>query len=172
MDAIDAILTRASVRKFLPQKIDAQQVEMLLRAAMSAPSAGNKQPWQFVVITSRDVLLQISAQFPTAAPLNSAPLAIVVCGDLTRTFSGEGIDYWVEDTSAATQNILLAAHAMNLGAVWCGIYPLSERVNFLRTLLRLPDNICPLGVVAVGYAAEKVEPKDKWNTAAIHYNVF
>lgn len=172
MDAIEAIMSRASVRKFLPQKLDEQQIETLLRAAMAAPSAGNKQPWQFVVITNRDVMLQISAQFQTAAPLVSAPLAIVVCGNLDRTFEGEGVDYWIEDTSAATQNILLAAHALGLGAVWCGIYPLSERVSFLKTLLHMPNNICPLGVVAVGYAAEKVEPKDKWNPSAVHYNSF
>ena len=93
----------------------------------------------------------------------------MVCGDMNKTFEGNGLDYWVEGSSAATENLLLAAHGLGLGAVWCGIYPLPERVSSLQDLLKLPENIIPLNVIPVGYQAEFTEPKDKWNPESVHY---
>jgi nitroreductase len=129
---------------------------------MASPTAGNKQPWKFVVIKDKNTLKTISEHFHTMTMAEHAPMAIVVCGDMNLTFPDDGRDYWVEDTSAATENLLLAAHSMGLGAVWCGIYPMQERVEYLSELLKLPENIVPLNVIPVGYPAENPAPKDKW----------
>lgn len=162
-EAIDNIMTRTSIRAYTDQEVTDETVETLLRAAMAAPSAGNKQPWRFVVVRDREELVRFADAYRTMDHVRSAALAIVVCGDMEDTFPGDGLDYWVEDTSAATENLLLAAHSLGLGAVWCGIYPLPERVNFLKDELQLPENIVPLGVVSLGYPAEAPAPKDKWN---------
>ena len=169
---IDNIMTRTSVRAYTSQPVDDTTVETMIRAAMAAPSAGNKQPWRFVVVTQGEILQQISDTLHTMRMAKDAPLAIVVCGDLNDTFPGEGLDYWVEDASAATENLLLAAHSLGLGAVWCGIYPMSERVEYLSRLLELPGNIVPLNVVPIGYPAESPAPKDKWKPENIHYNTW
>lgn len=170
--AIENIMTRTSVRAYTDQAVEPEKVETILRAAMAAPSAGNKQPWRFVVVTDKEILQQISDTLHTIRMAKDAPLAIVVCGDLTATFPGDGLDYWVEDTSAATENLLLAAHSLGLGAVWCGIYPMPDRVAFLSNLLELPGNIVPLNVVPIGYPAENPEPKDKWIPENIHSNTW
>ncbi len=169
---LENIRTRTSIRAYKDKPIEEEKLEKLLRAAMAAPSAGNKQPWSFVVIQEKSLLSAISAEFRTASMVETAPLAIVVCADMQKTFPGDGLDYWVEDASAATENLLLAAHGMGLGAVWCGIYPLPERVSFLKSLLKLPKDIVPLCVVPVGYPAEDPEPKEKWNPENIHYNLW
>lgn len=156
------ILSRTSVRAYQSRPVEDEKVEKMLRAAMAAPTAGNKQPWRFVVIKDRPILDSISTHFHTMKMAGHAPLAIVVCGDMDSTFPGDGRDYWVEDASAATENLLLAAHSMGLGAVWCGIYPMQQRVAYLKKLLQLPGNIVPLNVIPVGYPAEKTAPKDKW----------
>jgi nitroreductase len=101
-----------------------------------------------------------------------AAVAIVVCGDMEHTMPEEGQAYWIQDAAAATENILLAAHGMGLGAVWCGIYPRMERVASLKELLKMPANITPFCVIPMGYPAENREPKDKWNPDYIHYEVW
>ena len=170
--AMDVIMTRTSIRDYQDKPVEDGKVEQMLRAAMAAPSAGNKQPWRFVVVKDKEVLKAISTNLQTMKMAEKAPMAIVVCGDTTQTFPGEGHDYWVEDASAATENLLLAAHAQGLGAVWCGIYPMSERVAFLKNLLKLPDHIVPLNVVPIGYPAEDPAPKDKWKPEYVHQNVW
>lgn len=167
-DAIENIMTRTSVRVYTDEAISDQQIETMLKAAMAAPTAVNKQPWAFVVIKSKDTLKAISDSIPSMAMAKTAPLVIVVCGDMTKALDGEGHDYWVQDVSAATENLLLAANAQGLGAVWCGVYPVSSRVAFISDLLGLPDNIVPLAVVPVGHPAATPEPKDKWDPAKIH----
>lgn len=169
---IENIMTRTSIRAYQDMDVSEETVDTLLRAAMAAPSAGNKQPWHFVVIRDKAKLNTISENLNTMKMAKDAPLAIVVCGDLTKTFPDEGVGYWVQDASAATENLLLAAHCMGLGAVWCGIYPLSERVAFLKNLLKLPENIVPLNVIPIGYPAESPEPKDKWNEDNVHYETW
>lgn len=167
-DAIENIMTRTSVRVYTNEAINDQQIETMLKAAMAAPTAVNKQPWAFVVIKSKETLKAISDSIPSMAMAKTAPLVIVVCGDMTKALDGEGHDYWVQDVSAATENLLLAANAQGLGAVWCGVYPVSSRVAFISDLLGLPDNIVPLAVVPVGHPASTPAPKDKWDPAKIH----
>lgn len=165
---IGNIMTRTSVRAYQERDVEEEKVETMLRAAMAAPSAGNKQPWKFVVVRDRNTLHEISANLHSMRMAEHAPLAIVVCGDMENTFPEDGRDYWVEDTSAATENLLLAAHGLGLGAVWCGIYPMRERVAFLQNLLQLPEHIVPLNVIPIGYPAEEPAPKDKWKPENVH----
>lgn len=170
--AIENIMTRTSIRDYQDRKVEDEKVEQIIRAAMAAPSAGNKQPWRFIVIKDKKTLEAISENFKSMKMAAKAPLAIVVCGDMKATFPGDGTDYWVEDASAATENLLLAAHSLGLGAVWCGIYPMPDRVALLKEMLDIPDDIIPLNVVPVGYPAESPEPKDKWNPDEIHYETW
>ena len=164
------IMTRTSIRAYIDKSIEEEKVEQILRAGMAAPTAGNKQPWNFVVVTDKNILKAVPLKLEYAKQVASAPLAIVVCGDLNKTFDGEGQEYWVQDLSAASQNILLASHSLGLGAVWCGVYPISERVNYIKDLLSLPDNIIPLNIIAIGYPNQNPLPKNKWNNNLIHYN--
>lgn len=171
-DFYAGILTRTSVRKYTSAQVTPEQVDSLLKAAMSAPTAVNKQPWQFVVVNDRAMLDSIAAEFPNIHMAASAPLAVVVCGDMHLALEGEGQSYWIQDCSAATENMLLAAHSMGLGAVWCGIYPIADRVSKLSAMLSLPDYITPLCVVPVGYPEGDTHPKDKYLPEKIHYNKF
>lgn len=166
---IDNIMTRVSVRAYQDRNVNDSQVDTLLRAAMAAPSAGNKQPWKLLVIRDKNTLHEISANMEYMKMAEQAPVAIVICGDMTNTFPEDGRDFWAQDASAATENMLLAAHSMGLGAVWCGIYPMKERVDFFKNLLQLPGNIVPLSVTPIGYPAEEPAPKDKWKPENIHY---
>jgi nitroreductase len=166
---LKTILTRTSIRAYENRPVEDEKIEQLLRAAMAAPSACNKQPWKFVVIRDSQTLQSIAAQFANMPMVGQAPLAIVVCGDMSRTMPEEGQAYWIQDTSAATQNILLAAQALGLGAVWCGIYPIMDRVASLKRLLEMPEHIIPLNVIPIGYPAETKTPKDKWNPGNVQY---
>lgn len=171
--AIDNIMTRTSVRQYQPGRtISADTIETLLRAAMSAPSAVNKQPWEFVVIDNRADIDTLAAILPYAKMLNQAPAAIVTCGNMERALEGDARGYWIQDVSAATENLLLAAHAMGLGAVWTGVYPDSTRVADVRRTLKLPANVIPLAVVPLGYPAAPQSPKEKWDTTKVHHNVW
>lgn len=167
---IEDIMTRTSVRSYSGKAVESEQLDTLLRAAMAAPTAGNKQPWRFVVIDSQDLLDSISSNFNSMKMATTASVAVVMCGDVTATFEGEGQDYWIEDVSAASENLLLAAHAIGLGAVWCGIYPMTERVNKFSAMLNLPENIIPMACICIGYPSGETTPKDKWKPEYIHYN--
>lgn len=167
--ALENIMTRTSVRSYKDEPVAKKDIETILKAAMAAPTAGNKQPWRFVVIENRATLDSIGANFNSMKMALQAPLAILVCGDVDSTFPGEGQEYWVEDTSAAMENLLLAVHSIDLGAVWCGIYPLSDRIAAFSKLFSLPENIKPLGIAIIGHPADKSQPKDKWNPDYIHY---
>lgn len=155
---IGNIMTRTSVRQYTDHPISADTLETLLKAGMAAPTAVNKQPWAFVVTTGRDALDSLATLQPR---LQTAAAAITVCGDMTRAIEGEGRDFWVQDCSAATENILLAAHALGLGAVWTGVYPIAERVDDVSRALALPDSVVPMCIIAVGYPLADQEPKDK-----------
>ena len=159
---ISNIMTRTSIRSFTDEPLTDSQIETLLRAGMAAPSAVNKQPWKFVVVKNKPLLRQIADSLPNTR-LSSAVCAIVVCGDMTKTLDGVARDFWIHDCSAATENILLAAHALELGAVWAGIFPNPDRVDKLRGLIDLPETQIPLCVIAIGHPAEDPTPKDKWN---------
>lgn len=158
---IEDIMTRTSVRAYLDKEVESEKIDTLLQAAMAAPTAGNKQPWRFVVINDKSILNVISENFHTMTMAKDASVAIVMCGDVTATFDGDARDYWIQDVSAASENLLLAAHAMGLGAVWCGIYPQVSRVEQFSEMLHLPENIIPMACICVGYPSGETTPKDK-----------
>ncbi len=167
MEALEAILTRRSVRKYTNKTVSEEVVKEILEAAMNAPSAGNEQPWQFIVITDRQILNEIPRIHPYAQMASQAQLAILVCGDLNlETHNG----YWSQDCSAATENLLIAAHAKGLGAVWTGVYPREERVDAFRKLLNLPNHVVPFALIPIGYPAEKVIIENRYKPSRIHKN--
>ncbi|MCQ7926429.1 nitroreductase family protein [Salmonella enterica] len=168
--AIENIMTRVSVRKFKPAKLSDSQIETLLRAGMAAPSAVNKQPWEFVVVDDRALLDSLQAAAQNIRISNGCQQVIVVCGNEQKALEGEGRAYWIQDCSAATQNILLAAHATGLGAVWCGIAPIKERMAKVGDILSLPSYVKPLCVICVGEPDETPEVKDKWKPENVHHN--
>jgi len=169
MDVLEAILTRRSIRKYLDRPVPDEMVHTLLRAAMYAPSARNTRSWHFVVITERQLLDAVPTFHPYARMITQAPLAILVCGDEhlePRTA------YWVENCSAATQNMLLAAHALGLGSVWLGIYPNEDRVSGVRRLVPMPEHILPMALVVVGYPAETPGTPERYDPSRVHYNAW
>ena len=165
---IENIMTRTSIRQFTDEPIGKDTLDQIVKAGMAAPSAVNAQPWAFVVVTDKNVLNALNEIKPWFN-LKTATAAIVVCGDMNKAMEGTGREYWVQDCSAATENILLAAHAYGLGAVWCGVYPNPEIVPGVSKVLSLPDSIIPLNVITMGYPAENPEPKDKFKKENIHY---
>lgn len=167
MHAYEMLLTRRSRRKYTEEDVSEEQVHMLLDAAMSAPSARNTQPWHFLVITERDVLDSMAEIIPYGKMLGDAPLGMVVCGDRTCQ---EREGYLIQDCSAATQNILLAAHALDLGAVWLGVYPREERIEGLRMLFNLPDDILPIAAISIGVPQEPGAREDRYQAARVHRN--
>ncbi len=164
---IDAILKRRSIRKYSPEPVNKSDVELLLTAAMYAPSARNEQPWHFVVIDDRDLLERIRRVHPYASMLSGAALAILVCGDEHLELSK---GYWPVDCSAATQNILLAAHALGLGAVWLGVYPRQERQSAIRGIFSLPVHIHPFALISIGHPAEEKGVPDRFKESRIRWN--
>jgi nitroreductase len=166
VDAMEAILGRRSIRRYEEREVEPEKVEQLLRAAMAAPSAGNQQSWRFVVVTDRGQLDRLAAATEYSGMLKRAPLAIVVCGDTTSEKYPE--DYWVEDCSAAMENLLVAAHAIGLGACWLGYHPRGERKARAREILGLPEGIDTLGVASIGYPAEGKPPGERYRTDFVH----
>ncbi len=165
------IMTRKSVRKFLDEPVPNDVLESVLKAGMAAPSAMNRQPWAIEVVNDKEILNGLSAMLPYGR-LETAPVAIIVCGDMSKTLEGDARDFWVVDCSMMAENILLAAHAHGLGAVFTGAWPTKERGDKVKEYLGMPENYEVLGVIPMGYPAENPEPKDKWNPDAIHYNVW
>lgn len=170
--AIENIMTRTSIRSFTNRAVSADTIEMLLRAGMAAPTAVNKQPWHFVVINDRAKLDELAGTTRQSKMLQESQLAIAVCGDLSKALEGPGQPYWVQDCSAATENILLAAHALGLGAVWTGCYPIEERMATTSEVLKLKEGIIPFCVIIMGYPAENPQPKDKWKPENVSYNEY
>ena len=171
-DAIQTIMTRPSVRAFLDKPVPEEIVERLLRAAMAAPSAKNSRPWAFVLIRDRAELEKLGAALPNAKMTATAPLALAICGLMDKTLPGEAREYWIQDCAAATENFLLAVHALGLGAVWTGVHPISERIAILKETLRLPDGVEPFCLIPFGWPAGPVDAKDKWDPAAVHGDVW
>ncbi len=167
--ALENIMTRTSVRQYQPNRtISKDTIQLLLRAAMAAPTAVNCQPWQFIVVDDREALDSLASALPYAKMLKDASIAIVTCGDLSKAFEPEP-SFWIQDLSAATENLLLAAHSLGLGAVWTGGFP-TERMKTISEHFNLPSNIIPLAVVPIGYPLGDQQPKDKWNPDVVHYN--
>ena len=161
------IFERRSIRKYTDENISEELVEKLLRAGMAAPSAGNQQVWEFIVIKDRNVLEDITKVHPYSQMLKEANLAIIVCADTSREkYKG----YWVQDCSAATENILIEAQHLGLGAVWLGVHPVEQRVNDIKGLFNLPEEAYPLSIISIGYPGEKKEPSDRFDENKIHYD--
>ncbi|HUT32495.1 MAG TPA: nitroreductase family protein [Planctomycetota bacterium] len=169
-NVLEFIQKRRSIRQYQKgAEVSDAQVETLLRAAMSAPSAGNQQAWAFIVVRDRARLEAVMTVHPYASMLGTATLAIVVCGDLS---SQQYPGYWVQDCAAATQNLLLAAANLGLGACWCGVHPRPEREEGCRKLFSLPEHVVPFAVIAVGVPAEQKAPADYYDAARIHHETW
>ena len=171
--AINNIMTRTSIRQYTDEPVSKADIETMLRAGMAAPTAVNKQPWHFVVINSKEKLAELAGDNPRGGMLKKAPLAIiVVCGNMDKALPGQGRGFWVQDCSAATENILLAANAIGLGAVWTGLYPDENRAGAVAKVLKLPETYIPLCTIVIGHPAEQPTPKDKWKPENVSYNEF
>lgn len=167
MDVFEALRARRSIRKFSTDPVDAQAIDALLHAAMSGPSACNKMPWEFYVITDSAKLaaLRASARYANI----DAPLAIAVCGNLTRALPLHLAGFWIQDCSAATENILLAATAMGLGSVWCGLHPQKQAEKAVSKLLGLSAKQIPLNIIYIGHPAEAPAPRDQYKEEYVHF---
>ncbi len=169
METIRCIETRRSIRKYKRGDVPEETVREILSAAMCAPSAGNAQPWEFVVVRDKDKLAGVKEFNPYANMVTQVPVGILVSGNLSREkFPG----FWVQDCSAAVENILLAVHSLGLGAVWTGIYPLEERVEKCRGLFDLPDHIVPLAFIPVGPPAQEAKKQDRFHQGRVHYETW
>lgn len=167
VDALTAIMTRRSVRRFTDEPVTAEQIDPLLRAAMAAPSASNERPWRFVVVHDRDVLARLSKATPFAGAIAAAPVAVVVAANKREPkYPG----FWVIDCAAAIQNILLAAHAGGLGAVWIGVHPIKPFAWSVSRAVGLPRGVVAHSLVAIGHPATTPGPVDRFEPDWIHHD--
>ncbi len=164
MEAIEAILTRRSIREYTSETISPEAINDLLKAAMAAPSSHNVQPWHFIVIEDHQILDKIPETHPYATMLLQAQFAIAICGDIQVQ-----PEVWMVDCALAAQNILLAAHAKGLGAVFVGVYPITSRMRELKDLLKLPDYILPLSLISMGYPKEPKAPANRFSSSKVHW---
>lgn len=169
MDALEVIRTRRSVRQFQSghKLLSEEQLNIILEAGMLAPSAGNQQPWHFIVVKDRELLQGIPTVHPYAKMCNEASLALIVCGDHTKE---KHKGFWVQDCSAATQNILLAIRALGLGAVWVGVFPREERVSQLKTFLNIPTHLTPLCIIPIGYPTLEQQKIERFDLRCVSFD--
>ncbi len=171
--AYSNILTRTSVRQYAADRpVTDAEITALLHAAMAAPSGVNRQPWELIVIDSRELLDAMAEALPYAKMLAHAPMAIAVCGNSARFLDGDDSVLWQQDVSAASENILLAANALGLGGVWTCLYPHPDRINAARRILAIPDGIIPFNIIPIGHPATPPHPRDKWQPARVHHNTY
>ncbi len=164
------IVERTSVRLFNDEPVSDEIKEAILFAAMSAPSGDNRQPWEFILVDDKKLLSELAQALPYAKMAAEAPMAIVVCGNRDRFLEGDDATLWEQDLSAASENILLAAHALGLGGVWTCLYPHSDREESTRKVLNIPDNLVPFNLIPIGHPLKDHKPMDKWHPERIHYN--
>ena len=164
---MESIFKRRSIRKYTDKSVSDENVETLLRAAMAAPSAGNEQPWEFIVLRDKEIMEAITKVHPYSKMLLNTDVAIVVCGDISKE---RFKDNWKLDCSAATQNILLAAQEIGLGSVWLGVYPENDRVEAVKNILNLPSEVIPLSIIPIGYPDETKDSQDRFDRTRIHNN--
>ena len=162
------IFERRSIRKFTQEPVREEDLERILKAAMRAPSACNEQPWEFIVIRDKETMKKIQKFQRFSQPLNTAPCAIVICGNKKRQQFAE-YDFWIQDCSAAAQNMLLEIQHIGLGAVWMGLYPVPLWASKCQEVLELPEYVIPLGIYAVGHPDQHPEPIDTYRPERIHY---
>lgn len=177
-EIIKNMMSRVSVRQFTQESVDNEDLQLLLRCGMAAPSSMGLYPWHFVVLDNEDVKDELRKALPYAKMLTEGTVGIVICGDTSvyDRINSIGCEdntlYWVQDCSAVSENILLAAHALGLGAVWTGIFPLESRIDLLRQMFDIPQRMVPLNLIVVGHPAKEPAAKDKWNVTRIHHNRF
>ncbi len=173
METIQNLLTRRSVRKFLDKPIGRQDIHKLLTAGMSGPSCVNSRPWEFLVLTDRQMLCEMAeANGRPAEPLRHAALGILVCGNLQRAFE-LAPDYWIIDCAIAAQNMILAANDLGIGSVWLGTWPQQERVARQRQLLDLPEHIIPHSIIAFGYPeSSDNELRQPYEQGKVHFETW
>ena len=169
-EAFNNILSRTSIRNYTDQPIPEEIKSALLHAGMAAPTGVNRQPWEFILIDDSKILNALAEALPYAKMTAYAPMAIAVCGNSTRFLEGEDSTLWVQDVSAASENILLAAHAFGIGAVWTCLYPHKDRMEAAAHILKLPEGIIPFSLIPIGYPAKEHAPIDKWNADRVHIN--
>jgi nitroreductase len=162
-ELINTIFARRSIRDYTDKKISRSEIRVMLEAAMAAPSAANLKPWHFIVVTDRQMLYNLAAVHPSSKTLLEAPLCIAVCGDTAISAR-----FWVQDCSASTENLLLAATALGLGSVWLGVYPGEDRIQGVRKVLNIPETIFPLNLIAIGHPAEKKESRTQYDKLRVH----
>ncbi|MCE1166215.1 MAG: nitroreductase family protein [Bacteroidetes bacterium] len=166
---LETIFRRKSVRNFKEAVIDDDTLEIILRAGMAAPSAVDKRPWEFILIKEKNTLLELARSLPYAKMAEKAAAGIVVAGNTLKQWGSGDLGYWVQDCSAATENILLAVESLDLGAVWTALHPYKDRKKIVTDLLGIPEHVVPLNFIPVGIPAGNPEPKDKYNPGVIHY---
>ncbi len=164
------IIERTSVRRYTTETVDDTLKEALCLAAMSAPSGVNRQPWELIVVDRRELLDALADALPYAKMTAHAPMAIVVCGNRERFLDGDDATLWEQDLSAASENILLAAHALGLGAVWTCLYPHPDRMEAVARVLGIPEGIVPFNLIPVGHPEAPHAPMDKWHPDRVHHN--
>lgn len=169
LDILEHIMMRRSIRSYLEQEVEEQKITQLLKAAMAAPTACNNQPWEFIVVNDKEVLDKLKSRL-TFGKYN-APVAIVVCGNMELAKGGHE-NYWVQDCSAAMENILLAASGLGLGAIWIGVYPLPSVIKPVREVLNIPEHVVPLSIAYVGYSDEYKEPRTQYNEKRIYHQQY
>jgi nitroreductase len=162
-ELVKTIFARRSIRKYTTKPVSKEDIKVMLEAAMAAPSASNRQPWHFIVVTDRQTLDSLARAHPYGKMLFEAPLCIIVCGD--KTVSPR---FWVQDCSAASENLLLAAAALGLGAVWLGVHPRESRVGPIRKVLKIPGTIVPLNLISIGHPGEEKEPRTQFNKLRVY----
>ena len=168
---MNSIFTRRSIRKYLNKPVEGEKIEQLLKAAMQAPSAGNQRPWEFLVVQEAELLHKLSLMSPYAGPVKEAKAAIVVLGN-KESESVKFPECIPQDLSAATQNLLLEAAELELGAVWLGVAPVEERMKYITELFDLPEFILPFAVVPVGYPETENTYVDRYEKAKVHYGKY
>lgn len=168
---LKAIFSRRSIRKFTEQKVEPEKVKTLLEAAMAAPTATNSQPWEFIVVDDPEQINRIRTVMPLAR--YNAPLWIVVCGN--PGIGGHATAarmFWVQDCSAAIENMMIAAVGQGLGSVWCGIHPVSTLVKLVKGALNIPDGVTPLGLIEIGYPAEEKQSRTQYLEHRVHWQEY
>jgi len=168
-ETLSVIFSRKSVRQYLDKPVARQDLDTLMRAGMAAPTAADTRPWAFIAITDRKTLDALADAVEWGKMLKRAPAAIVVCGDPSKALTGVESAYWINDCSCASENILLAAEAKGLGAVWVGVHPIKERIEKVQRILRIPDHIIPLNIIPVGWPTGVEKPKDKYDEKDVHW---
>lgn len=174
-DTLNTIKHRTSIRNYKDDKIPQAALEEIVKAGMAAPSAMNIQPWEFIIVTDKAVLEELAQVQPYVKMAKQAAAAIIVCGNM-QNYGNGGLaafkDYWVQDTSAASQNILLAADSMGIGSVWTGLFPSLNACAKVRKVLAIPEDVIPLNIIVLGYPLQETAPKNKWSDKKLHWNKY